>query len=1029
MLKHTDLTLRRIGQFIERSLVEKVLGERVPLEIEYCSKPHETELEARSQGPWKKVDSGFQYGPAYRMVWFRVTGNVPKSLAGEEVGLIAEVGGERTVWSKNIPIRGLDDPHPVLRLFSPAKGGEKVDFCIQAYARNPQCRVHVSELPREQLVETVKSAELVAIDPELQQLAFDCEFAYDLLKSLDEADPSHATILRALNTVCNVYDAADRLTLGRCRKIVKDALGSLNSELKHTITPVGHAHLDTAWLWPLRITHLKMAHTAANQLDLIERYPEYVFVHSQASQYEWLEREYPALLKKIKAAAQKGQWEPVGSMWVEADCNLTGAESLVRQFLYGRRYFQKHFGFTTDDMWLPDVFGYSAALPQILHKFGIKYFLTQKISWNQFNKFPHHTFWWQGIDGTRIWTHFPPADTYCGDCTPSQLLESVKKYKDHARSDHSLYVYGFGDGGGGPTERHLEFLRRARIAPNLPVIESKRKAVDFFRESKSKSRDLMTWAGELYFELHRGTYTSQAANKRSNRECEFLMRDAELLCCFRDDFPKGYPAAELEADWKLVLLNQFHDIIPGSSVREVYEDSAKDYALIRRSAVEIIAESLVRIGSKLDTSNMVRPVAIFQNASLPAQAELPWDEPDAPQSLVVAEGRMPVQLIEEFGERKLIFGTPPETLGSVAVADISAEPPTVRTRLKARERRIENGEFSIRFDPNGNISSINSLDDRPIEFIEVGKLANLFQIFDDKPLFWDAWDVDAYAFETGKDLTKSDSFEIVERGPVRVAAEIVKRFGKSTIRQRISLGPTPGIRFDTEIDWQEEDKMLKVAFPLNVNSQRATYEIQFGNVERPTHMNTSWDMARFEVCAQKWVDLSEGGHGAALLNNGKYGYDCRGNVLRMTLLRSPKAPDPQCDMGPHRFTYVMLPHYDGYQHAEVVAAAYSLNAPPRIAFLDRSPGVVGELPKLVAVDSRNVVVESVKKAEDSNRIVVRLYECHNSRGATELSCARGIKRAFLADLSERIIGELEVQDGMASIEYKPFEIITVLLDT
>ena len=1028
MLKHTDLTVRRIGQFIENVLQPAILGETAPLEVEYCSKPHGSELSARTQGPWKKVEKGFPYGPAYRMVWFRVTGTVPKSMAGSMVGLRAEVGGERTVWQKNVPLRGLDDPHPILRLISHAKGGEKVDFCIQAYTRNPQCRVHGRELPREQLVETVQGADLVVVDEDLQALVYDCEFALNLLKSLEETDPSHSTILRALNTVCNIYDGFDRSTITRCRKTVKDALGSLNGELKHSITAVGHAHLDTAWLWPLEITRLKMAHTTANQLELMDRYPEYVFVHSQASQYEWLEKEYPALFKKVRAASQRGQWEPVGSMWVEADCNLTGAESLVRQFLYGRRYFQKHFGFTTDDMWLPDVFGYSAALPQILHQFGIKYFLTQKISWNQFNKFPHHTFWWQGIDGTKIWSHFPPADTYCGDCTPGQILDSVKKYKDHARSDQSLYVYGWGDGGGGPTERHIEYLRRARVAPNLPVVENKRRAVDFFRDARAKSRDLMTWSGELYFELHRGTYTSQAANKRANRECEFLMRDAEWLCCFRDDFPKGYPAAELESQWKLVLLNQFHDIIPGSSVREVYEDSAKDYQLVRKSAEAIISDSLRRIGSKLDTSSMTRPLALFQNASVPGQAELAWSQEEVPQSLVTADGRMPVQLVEAFGERKLIFQTPSEALGTVAVADLSNEAPTVRTRLKSRERRIENDQLCIRFDPNGNISSITSLDDRAIEFIEPGKLANLFQIFDDLPLFWDAWDVDAFALETGKDLTKSESFEIVERGPVRVAAEIVKRFGVSSIRQRICLGSGSGIRFDTEIDWHEENKMLKVAFPLNVNSQRATYEIQFGNVERPTHINTSWDMARFEVCAQKWVDLSEGGHGAALLNNGKYGHDCRNNVLRMTLLRSPKAPDPECDMGVHRFSYILLPHYDEYRHAEVVECAYSLNAPTRVVELKPSPGAKGELPKLVAVDSRSVVIESVKKAEDTNRIMVRLYECHNTRGTTVLTCARPIKRAYLADLSEKVLGELEVQDGLVPIEYKPFEIVTVLLE-
>ena len=538
MLKHTDLTLGRINSFIKYDLEEQLIRERSPLAIEFCPEGHLDE-HAASKGPWEPVGAGFRYGPAYRTVWFRIQGVVPKSYAGREVGIVAELGGERTVWRDGVPWQGIDDPHPICPYLESAKGGERIKLYIQAYTRNPQCRVHRKELPREELVETVDRAEVIVFDRELADLYYDCAYGADLLKKTPQTDPAFHVILRALNEVINIFRADDKDTWTRGRKLVKDALTSIPSEVKHTITPVGHAHLDTAWLWPLGITHHKMAHTTANQLRLMEQYPEYVFVHSQASQYEWLETEYPKLFQQVKEAIKRGQWEPVGSMWVEADCNLTGSESLVRQFLYGRRYFKQKLGYETEDMWLPDVFGYSAALPQILGKFNIKYFLTQKISWNQFNKFPHNTFWWQGIDGTRVWSHFPPADTYIGNCTPTEMLESVHKHRDHARSDHSLYVFGWGDGGGGPTEKHLEFLRRSRYAPNMPDVASGRRALDFFREAKSKSRDLMTWVGELYFELHRGTYTSQAANKMFNRASEFLLRDAEWLAAFAP----GYPAS------------------------------------------------------------------------------------------------------------------------------------------------------------------------------------------------------------------------------------------------------------------------------------------------------------------------------------------------------------------------------------------------------------------------------------------------------------------------------------------------------
>jgi alpha-mannosidase len=1033
MLKHTDLTRRRIAAFLRYELRPRIYAERAPLRIE-INENGAADQRAAEAGPWREVGKGHAYGPAYTTFWFRLTGRMPESFRDKPVVVVAELGGERTVWKDGSPWCGVDVEHSdfgwlegsAMTGAALAKGGENVEYIVQSYTRNSEVVVHGKEAPRSATTETVDRAELVVVDLETKDLCYDIDFAVNLLATIDEADPAHITLLRALNDVVNVYSPDNRETIGRCRKLVRDAMGSLNGEFKHTLVPVGHAHLDTAWLWPIEITKKKMAHTTATQLGLLERYPEFVFAHSQASQYEWLEKEYPALFERVKAAVARGQWEPVGSMWVEADCNLTGAESLIRQFLYGRRYFRQKLGYETHDMWLPDVFGYSAALPQILAKFNIKYFLTQKISWNQFNKFPHHTFWWQGIDGTRVWTHFPPADTYNGSAEPKEVVFSVKNYKDHARSDQSLYLFGFGDGGGGPTERHLEFLRRGRMAPNYPDVASGKRAIDFFREAKARSKDLMTWVGELYLELHRGTYTSQAASKRDNRKCEFLLRDAELLACFDPGFPGSYPQQELEEAWKLVLLNQFHDIIPGSSVKEVYDDADREYRKVLDAGERIVQERLAKIAGAFDTSGMSKPLALFQNAAMITQGEIPWIDDAVPSSLVTSEENAPVQLVEAFGERKLVFPVPASALGTVTVADLSDAPSAAKNRLKASNRRIENGEIAVRFDLHGNLASIQSLEDGT-EFLEPGKLGNVFQLFEDKPLFWSAWDIDAYAYETGQEILRSESFEIVERGPVRVAAEVVKRFGKSTIRQRISLGPTPGIRFDTEIDWQEDDKLLKVAFPVNVNAARATYEIQFGNVERPTHYNTSWEMAKFEVCAQKWADLSEGDQGVALINDGKYGYDIHGNLMRLTLLRAPKAPDPTCDMGIHRFSYALVPHYGPYNYAGIVQAAYAFNAPIRAVRLAPGEGETGSLPAFVACEDRNIIVESVKKAEDSNDLIIRLYECHNARGKAELSCARHFNAAMLCDLEENEIAELDVQDGIVEFEYKPFEILTIKL--
>lgn len=1026
MLKHPEITERRIDQFITNSLENLIYRESAELAIEFCAEDH-FDAAGASGGKFEEVGRGFRWGPAWRTVWFRATGEIPKGWAGKEVVAKLEVGGERMVWSGSSPVAGVDVPHSYFTVSRAAKGGEKVKLLIQAAGDNPDVRVHGRPPERQPFPFEVGEAALFTFDRELWQFYLDCKFNFQLLKTFPEDDVARAHLLRGLNEAVNRFDANRLETLVDARKALREFAGQKRPDRYHTITPVGHAHLDTAWLWPLHITHKKMAHTAATQLALMEQYPEYVFVHSQASQYEWLETEYPELFERVKQKAKEGNWEPLGSMWVEADNNLAGGESLVRQFLYGKRYFREKFGIDTKDMWLPDVFGYSAATPQILAKCGIEYFFTQKISWNQTNKFPHNTFWWQGIDGTRVWSHFPPADTYTGMCTPAELKKHITNNKDHARSDLGLYVFGFGDGGGGPTAEHIEMLRRASRSSGIPQI-SWRKASEFFADAKDRSRDLPTWCGELYLEVHRGTYTTQAKNKKLNRQCEFLLRDAEALCCFAPAFRSSYPAAELEALWKKVLLNQFHDILPGSSVKEVYEESSQDYAEVVACTTKIIREKLAEIAADKVPKEMRNPYAIFKFSEASSEGRMPYSGNDPPESLHFDGESLPVQAVDEFGEKSLLFQVPEAALANVAVCEFQKSPSTHSSRLVAKARRLENDTWAVRFDQNGNITSVESLEDQT-EYIEQGHLANCFQLFDDRPLFWSAWDIDPFALETQQELMKSERFEIVEKGPVRVAAEIEKRFGNSVLKQRISLGPTPGIRFDTWIDWRETEKMLKVAFPVNVNSTRATYEIQFGNVERPTHCNTSWDMARFEVCAHKWVDLSEGDHGVALLNDSKYGHDIHGNVMRMTLLRSPKAPDPEADMGVHRFTYVLLPHFGPYNWASVVQAAYALNTTAHVCRLERGSGAAaGRNQPLVSCDDRNIVLEGVKKAENDDSVIVRLYEAHNGRGFAELSTVLPVKSAALCDLLENEITELETNDGMVQFEYRPFEILTLKLN-
>lgn len=1021
MDKHPDITLRRTDRFLKHDLEPDLFGPSFECVVETTDEPMTNAVDA-DKVAWKKIEPGYEWGPAYTTRWFRIRGTVPDQYKGQTV-LAPAVCEEATVWSGDSAIAGIDWAHPSFPLSSDVADFE---YVIEGYARNPQHSIFGKEPPREPLVEKVMPSLIRVVDAKLKQLYWDVEYGNLLVKAMDIGDPSYHTMLRALNEVVNTYRRGDAKTIKACRQILETAFSDLHGEAAHTIWPVGHSHLDTAWLWPVEITKQKMVHTSSIQLGLMERYPEFTFVHSQASQYEWVEKKHPKLFKRIKDAVKRGQWDVTGSMWVECDCNVPSGESFIRQILYGKRYFREKFGEETKDLWLPDVFGYSAALPQILRKFNIEAFLTQKISWNQSNKFPHNTFMWQGIDGSQIWSHFPPADTYIGNCEPGEILRSVKNHKDHGRSDESLYLYGWGDGGGGVTERHIEFLRRGRKANNLPVLMEKKRAKDFFATAPKESKDLAVWVGELYLEFHRGTYTTQAANKKNNRECEFLLRDAELLSCFAPHFPASYPASALENNWKKVLLNQFHDILPGTSVNEVYRVSDAEYAEVKAEVGQIVESNLRAITVMVDTSKMNYPVALFHNSAVSAQVSMPWDQDFVPQSVITDGEAVPCQLVDDFGEQRVIFTTPQAALSNVAVADFSEKSVPVLHRLKTGNRKIENNFLAVRFDNHGNITSLRSLEDG----YEVGpqnELLNVFQLFEDKPLFWSAWDVDPYIFETGRDLLKSESFEIVERGPVRMAAELTKTFGSSRIRQRISVGDSPGVRFDTWVDWHEEDKMLKVAFPLNLNVSRATYEIQCGYLDRPTHRNTSWDAAMFEVCAQKWVDMSEGNRGVTLINDCKHGHDVKGSLLRLSLLRAPKAPDPMADMGTHRFSYLLMPHYGPFQLAGITHHAMAFNTPLRHAKLEKHEGENATLPGLISVDNDNLVIQSIKRSEAGDAIIVRLYECHNTRGTAELNCVRPVVSAALCDLEEENDVELDLVKGSVQFAFKPFEIITIKL--
>ncbi|MGO9911700.1 MAG: alpha-mannosidase, partial [Acidimicrobiales bacterium] len=794
------------------------------------------------------------------------------------------------------------------------------------------------------------------------------------------------------------------------------------------------------------------------------REPGYVFVCSQAQQHAWMEENYPALFAEMKRFAAAGQLEPVGSMWVEPDTNIPSGESLARQLIFGKRYFLDHYGTETLDCWLPDAFGYSGNLPQILKAANVRRFLTQKLSWNEINPFPHHTFWWEGIDGSRVLAHCPPTDTYNGEFTVRQLLSGETRFAQHGISDKSLYAYGFGDGGGGPTAEMLERARRMHDLDPLPSV-SLGTSRSFFDQLEADAQvadasaaaaapgtvetahsqgpgGLPVWSGELYLERHRGVQTTQARGKLGNRRSENLLREAELWAAAALDGNDATEARlQLERAWRMVLLHQFHDILPGSSIHWVHDDSQAAYAKVAEIATDVIAEATDRLGRQVSSSGQhlapsIGGVLVLNPAT---HSRLDIAELDiavlglagVPVAAVSPDGTvLPVQ---QLGDGRSVFpvavpgsGWARFDLLAATSADLALDK-TAQVAGDPNGHTLSNGLLSVSLDADGLVTSIRDLvNDR--EVVAPGAKANVFQLHHDLPNHFDAWDVDQGSFERVIEYTTAESVEITERGPVRVAVRVTRRVGNSTtVSQEIRLSASSRrVEFVTEVDWQERHRFLKVAFPVAVRSPHATYEVQFGHVERPTHANTSWDSAKFEVPAQRWASLEERGFGVALLNDCKHGYDVRQNVMRLSLLRGPGWPDPEADAGGHRFSYAIFPFGASAGSEELVDEAEAFNLPLRAVACGGSDGGTLE-PAGSFVRLDGATLSAVKRADDgSGDLVVRLYEQLGAHRRATLSGFHA-ESASRVDLLERHLADVPIADGAIALDLGPFELVTVRL--
>ncbi|MFE0462208.1 alpha-mannosidase [Kitasatospora sp. NPDC058965] len=991
----------RIRKLLDRVVRPALYGAARPLALSAWTVAGEPVPVAEALGAdYRPFALGATWGGPWSTTWLRASAQIPEEWAGRRVEAVFDLGFDLTKGpggqaeglvhdAHGSPLQGLHPYNRSVLLTGSATAGERVDLLVEL-AANPPIVASAGRGTEYGALETagtehlyqLRQAEIAVREEDVWHLVHDIEVLDELMRELPLGSSRRHEILYALRGAADAVDPTDVAgTAGRARARLAEVLARPAHASAHTISAVGHAHIDSAWLWPVRETVRKCARTFTNMTTLAQEYPELVFACSSAQQYAWMKEQHPEVFARIKKAAAEGSWAPVGGMWVEADGNLPGGEALARQLVQGRRFFADEFGVEQPGVWLPDSFGYTAAYPQLAKLAGARWFLTQKLSWNETNRLPHHTFAWEGIDGSRIFTHFPPVDSYNASLTAAELAHAESNFADKGVASRSLAPFGYGDGGGGPSRSMLEKARRLRDLEGSPrvVVES---PDAFFAAAAAEREELPVWRGELYLENHRGTYTSQARTKRGNRRSEGLLREAELWAATAAVHAGApYPYQRLEALWRRVLLNQFHDILPGSSIAWVHRQAEREYGEIHAELEEIVAEAAGHLPG----------APAFLNAGPHPRREvtvLPGEQP-FPAGQALADGRTAV-LAEA------------PALGSGAATAPAAG-------VTAAERDggyvLDNGLLAVTVDRRGLITSVH---DRVHgrEAIAPGAAGNLLQLHPDDPTLWSAWNLDSYYRDTVRDLDLAESVTLLDAGPLLARVRVVHVHGASRFVQDIELAAeSRQVTVRNDIDWQERDMVLKAAWPLDVHAEHESAEIQFGHVQRPTHENTSWDAARFELWAHRWIHVGERRWGAALLTDSTYGHDVRRDTradggttttVRLSLLRAPHSPDPQADRGRHRFSYALLA---GAGIEEAVAAGYALNLPLR-------PAPARAVP-LVALDTTDVVVESVKLADDrSGDVVVRLYEAGGGAAAARLSTGFALAAAHDCDLLERPEQEL-----------------------
>jgi len=991
---------RRIERFVTERIAPHRYRTAVPLEVTHRIVGGEpVPFAAATSGEFTPLPIGTAWGRAWDTIWLHVSGDVPADWAalrpGTRLEAVIDLGftgahpgfqAEGLAYSSaGEPIKGLAPWNQYVPL--EAEPGQRVQFWVEA-AANPNVAdfegvrfrptpLGLWETAGEDLLYRLKAADLALLDVEVYELLQDISVLTGVMKGSASTGPRRWQIAGALEEMVNALDPDDisgTATAARAR--LRPVLEKPAHASAHTVHATGHAHIDSAWLWPVRETVRKCARTFSNVLALMDQDDDFVFACSSAQQLAWIKQFYPQLFERIRRRVADGRFVPVGGMWVEADTNLPSGESLVRQFTFGQRFFQEEFGVTCEEVWLPDSFGYTGALPQIARAAGARWFFTQKLSWNRVNRMPHNTFRWEGHDGSTLFAHMPPIETYTAQLSAEELLHAENGFADHLNSSMSLAPYGWGDGGGGPTREMLSAARRSADLEGIPRVRLGSPA-DFFTAAETENPRPPIWKGELYLELHRGTYTSQARTKRGNRLGESLLREAELWATTASvQVGTPYPVEVLEEAWRQVLLLQFHDILPGSSIAWVHREAEATYAAVAATLQASIEDSLAALAGSGDAT-------LRFNAS-------PWAR-DGVAALAAGPGE-------------------------------PASGPDVALQRSGSSLVLTNERVRVVIDERGLLVGLD--DHRGRALFSAERPGNLLQLHRDLPTEWDAWDLDEHYRQHVEDLDAPAVIEVVAEDADVVTVSIRRSFGASSSEQRITVARgREVVRIETDVDWNEREKVLKLAFPFRLDATESTAETQFGHVTRPTTTNTSWEEAKFEICAHRWLHVDEGGYGVGVVNATVYGHDVVRDrdgdtpvtVVRETLLRSPRFPDPQTDQGRHAFVTLLAP---GADRARTVELGYDL------AFPVRERRGTGEVAPLVSVSGAGVLVETVKLADDrSGDVVVRLYESLGRRQEVTVRADFAHHGVARVDLLER--GEQAPTPEAFTAVVRPFELITL----